>query len=314
MKNYLVTGGAGFIGSHIAEALVKRGDSVRILDNFCTGFRHNLDGFESDVEVVDGDITDQAAVKKAVEGIDCIFHQAALASVPLSVENPMQVNDACVNGTLNVLDQARQAGVQRVVYAASSAAYGNAPFASNREADLVSPLSPYAVSKLAGEHYCHAFYETYGLETVCLRYFNVFGPRQDLNSPYSAVIPLFIGALVSGEQPTVYGDGQQTRDFTYVGNVVHANLLAAKSQEAVGKSINVADGKSTSLIQLLEMLNEVLKTNVQPHFAEPRIGEVRDSLADISRARTLLGYDPPVTLQDGLQRSIAYYQSVLTTR
>ena len=314
MKNYLVTGGAGFIGSHIAEALVKRGDSVRILDNFCTGFRHNLDGFESDVEVVDGDITDQAAVKKAVEGIDCIFHQAALASVPLSVENPMQVNDACVNGTLNVLDQARQAGVQRVVYAASSAAYGNAPFASNREADLVSPLSPYAVSKLAGEHYCHAFYETYGLETVCLRYFNVFGPRQYLNSPYSAVIPLFIGALVSGEQPTVYGDGQQTRDFTYVGNVVHANLLAAKSQEAVGKSINVADGKSTSLIQLLEMLNEVLKTNVQPHFAEPRVGEVRDSLADISRARTLLGYDPPVTLQDGLQRSIAYYQSVLTTR
>ena len=308
MRIFLVTGGAGFIGSHIVEELANRGDQVRVLDNLSTGFRSN---FSSDIEFIEGDITDADTVAQAVEGVDCVFHQAALASVPRSVERPLDTNHACVTGTLNVLDQARRAGVRRVVYAASSSAYGDQPFSSKRENDIPSPLSPYAVAKLTGEYYCHAFFRTYGLETICIRYFNVFGPRQDPDSPYSAVIPLFISALVNGKQPTIYGDGHQTRDFTYVKNVVHGNLLAADSERGVGRTFNVANGKSTSLLQLLAMLNELLGTTIEPRFAETRKGDVRDSLADITQAREYLGYDPIVGFEKGLGESVEYYKQLV---
>ncbi|MCA9147988.1 MAG: SDR family oxidoreductase [Planctomycetales bacterium] len=310
MTRYLVTGGAGFIGSHIATALVERGDQVRVLDNLSTGFRSNLSHCGDGVELIEGDICDEALVAQAVEGVDCVFHQAALASVPRSVKQPLDTNHACVTGTLTILDQARRAGVRRVVYAASSSAYGDLPFSSKREIDLPGPLSPYAVAKLAGEYYCQAFYHTYGLETVCIRYFNVFGPRQDPNSPYSAVIPLFITALLENRRPVIFGDGEQSRDFTFVENVVHGNLLAATAPDAVGKTINVANGRTTSLLRLIELLNELLGTDVEPDFQPPRAGDVKHSLADITRAQQLLGYEPPVSFEVGLRKSIEYYRSI----
>ncbi len=314
MAKYLVTGGAGFIGSNIAEALVGRGDTVRVLDNLSTGFTHNVEPFG--VELVEGDITDASAVAKAMEGIDFVYHQAALASVPRSVKDPLATNEACVTGTVNILHEAKKAGVQRVIYAASSSAYGDQPFMSKRESDLPAPLSPYAVAKLAGEYYCHSFWETYGLETVCIRYFNVFGPRQDPGSPYSAVIPLFITALLEGRQPVIYGDGEQTRDFTFIKNVVHGNLLAAAAPAAdvAGKTFNVANGKTISLNQMLAQLNELLGTDVQPNFEDARVGDVRDSLADISGARKHLGYEPVVSFEDGLKQSIEFYKSLLVNK
>jgi UDP-glucose 4-epimerase len=309
---FLVTGGAGFIGSHIAEVLTQRGDRVRILDNLSTGHVANMDSFRKRIEFIEGDITDAAVVAKAVEGVDCIFHEAALASVPLSIERPLDCHAACATGTVTLLDAARRAGVRRVVYAASSAAYGDQPTSSKRETDLPAPLSPYAAAKLASELYCQAFYKSFGLETVAIRYFNVFGPRQDPQSPYSAVIPLFITAMLAGRQPVVYGDGRQSRDFSFVGNVVHANLLAADAPAAAGRTINAADGRSIDLLTLLELLNRLLRTNVKPTFAPPRAGDVRDSQADITLARSLLGYEPPVTFEDGLRRSIDYYRKCAT--
>lgn len=313
MAKFLVTGGAGFIGSNIAEALLKRGDQVRVLDNLSTGYTHNLDGLNA--ELIEGDITDAAAVAKAVEGVDFVYHQAALASVPRSVKDPIATNEACVTGTVNILHEAKKAGVKRVIYAASSSAYGDQPFMSKRESDLPAPLSPYAVAKLAGEYYCHAFWETYGLETVCIRYFNVFGPRQDPGSAYSAVIPLFITALLEGQQPKIYGDGEQTRDFTFIKNVVHGNLLAAEAPAAdvAGKTFNVANGKTISLNQMLSMLNELLGTDVKATFEDARVGDVRDSLADISGARKCLGYEPVVSFEEGLKQSIDFYKSMLVS-
>jgi len=308
---FLVTGGAGFIGSHIVEGLVRRGDRVRVLDNLSTGKRANLAGFGDDVDFIEGDLVDRAAVERAVAGVDCIFHEAALASVPRSVEAPLDTHAACVTGTVNLLDAARRAGVRRVVYAASSSAYGDQPTSSKRETDLPSPISPYGAAKLAAEVYCQAFAATYGLETVCIRYFNVFGPRQDPDSPYSAVIPLFITALLAGRRPTVYGDGGQSRDFTYVANVVQGNLLAADAPNASGRVINVANGRSTSLVQLLAALNRFLGTNVQPIFEPARIGDVRESLADITMARNLLAYEPEVDFEEGLRRSIDYYRTIV---
>jgi UDP-glucose 4-epimerase len=310
MPTYLVTGGAGFIGSHIAQALLARGDRVRVLDNLVTGSRANLAAIASDrLEFIEADLNDSAAVSKAVAGVDCIFHQAALASVPRSVAFPLDTNAACVTGTVNLLDQARRANVRRLVYAASSSAYGDQPYSSKRECDSPSPLSPYAAAKLAGEYYCQAFYRTYGLETVCLRYFNVFGPRQDPTSQYSAVIPLFITKLLSSVRPVVYGNGLQSRDFTYIENVVHGNLLASQAP-AAGRVINVAGGRSYTLLELLAALNEMLGTNVQPIHEPPRVGDVRDSLADITLARQLLGYEPCVGFEEGLRRSIAYYRTI----
>lgn len=310
MAIHLVTGGAGFIGSHLVEALVQEGHQVRVLDDLSTGFRGNLAQLGGQVELIEGSVADAAVVARAVDKVDCVFHQAALASVPRSVERPLDTNAACVTGTVNLLEQARRAGVRRVVNAASSSAYGDQPFSSKREVDLPDPRSPYAAAKLAGEYYCQAFYHTYGLDTVCIRYFNVFGPRQDPNSPYSAVIPRFITALLSGARPTVYGDGHQTRDFTYVGNVVHGNLLAATAQQAPGRIINVANGKSTSLLRLLEVLGKLLDVQVDPVFEPPRPGDVRDSLADITLARSLLGYEPLVDFDEGLTRSIDYYKQL----
>jgi UDP-glucose 4-epimerase len=310
-RQFLVTGGAGFIGSHIAEALVRRGDRVRIFDNLCTGSKKNFADFADGVEFIQGDLVDAAAVKAAVQGVDCIYHQAALASVPRSVEAPLDTHAACVTGTVNLLDAARRSGVRRVVYAASSSAYGDQPTSSKRETDLPAPISPYGAAKLAAEIYCQAFTHTYGLETVCIRYFNVFGPRQDPDSPYSAVIPLFITALLAGRRPVVYGDGGQSRDFTYIANVVKGNLLAADAPAASGQVINVANGRQTSLLQLLAALNRFLGTDVQPIHEPARTGDVRESLADISKARRLLGYESEVDFEEGLRRSIDYYRTIV---
>ena len=310
MTTYLVTGGAGFIGSNIAEALVRRGDRVRILDNLSTGRVENLAGFRSEVEFVAGDLSDASLVRAALQGVDVVYHQAALASVPLSVERPLDTNLACVTGTLQLLDLARRASVRRLIYAASSSLYGDQPTSAKRETDAPDPLSPYAVAKLSGEYYCRAFHHTYGLETVCLRYFNVFGPRQDPDSPYSAVIPLFIAAMLEGRQPTVFGDGKQSRDFTFVENVVHGNLLAADAEGIAGMSFNLADGQSTDLLTLIRMLNEMLGLSIGVSHQPPRAGDVRESMADISSARRLLGYEPQVTFEEGLQRSIEYYRAI----
>jgi UDP-glucose 4-epimerase len=305
-----VTGGAGFIGSHIAEALVKRGDRVRVLDNLSTGRLSNLEGFRDRIEFIEGDLLDARLVARAVEGIECVFHEAALASVPRSIERPLDTHAACVTGTMNLLDAARRAGVRRVVYAGSSSAYGDQPTSSKRETDMPLPISPYAAAKLASEHYCHAFTATYGLETVVLRYFNVFGPRQDPDSPYSAVIPRFITAMLSGGQPVIYGDGLQSRDFSYVANAVHGNLLAADAPNVAGRVFNIANGRSTDLLTLVGLLNRALGLAVQPRHEPPRVGDVRESLADITLARQHLGYEPAVEFEEGLRRSIAYYRSL----
>jgi UDP-N-acetylglucosamine/UDP-N-acetyl-alpha-D-glucosaminouronate 4-epimerase len=312
MRTFLVTGGAGFIGSHIAEALVARGDRVRVLDNLSTGRPGNLEHLGKKIEFIEGDVTDVGQVAKAVAGVDCVFHQAALASVPRSVEQPMDTNAACVTGTLVVLDQARRAKVRRVVYAASSSAYGDLPSSPKRETDLPLPISPYGAAKLAGEMYCRVFMTTYGFETVALRYFNVFGPRQDPTSQYSAVIPLFITALLAGRRPTIYGDGGQSRDFTYVDNVVAGNLLAADApaDKVAGQMMNVANGHSTSLLELLAALNDLLGTKIEPVHAPARVGDVRESLADITQARQRLGYEPQIDFDEGLRRSVDYYKSV----
>lgn len=314
MRTFLVTGGAGFIGSHIAEALVARGDRVRVLDNLSTGYRENLASLGDRVEFLEGDLVDPAIVGKAVQGVECIFHQAALASVPRSVEAPLDTNAACVTGTVTLLDAARRAGVRRVVYAGSSSAYGDQPNSSKRETDCPAPISPYGAAKLAAEYYCQAFASTYGLETVTIRYFNVFGPRQDPASPYSAVIPLFITAILAGRSPVIFGDGQQSRDFTYVANVVHANLLAADAPGVSGRVLNVANGRTITLLELLAALNRLLGTEVRAEHAPPRPGDIRESMADITLARQFLGYEPQVSFEEGLRRSIEYYRTLAARR
>jgi len=311
MAKALVTGGAGFIGSHIVDALLERDDQVVVLDNLSTGKRDNLPLNHPKLTFVEGSVTDPGAVSAAMWGVDTVFHQAALASVPLSVERPLDTHMHCATGTLNVLNEARKRGVRRVVYAASSSAYGDLPGLAKRETDLPAPLSPYAVAKLTGEHYCQAFYHTYGLETVGLRYFNVFGPRQDPDSPYSAVIPIFITLLLGGRPPVIFGDGQQSRDFTFVQNIVRANLNAATATGVAGKSINVANGKSTSLLVLIKLLNEMLGTDIAPEHQPPRAGDVRDSMADNTLAQRLLGYEVEVDFEEGLRRSISYYQQLV---
>lgn len=309
MRTFLVTGGAGFIGSHIATALVERGDRVRVFDNLSTGHRSNLDHLGPRVELIEGDLTDAIAVRQAVQGVECVFHEAALASVPRSVEAPLDTNAACVTGTVTLLDAARRAGVRRLVYAGSSSAYGDQPSSPKRESDSPAPISPYGAAKLAAEYYCRAFTATYGFETVTLRYFNVFGPRQDPNSPYSAVIPLFITALLAGKKPILYGDGGQSRDFTFVDNVVHGNLLAADAPGIAGRVLNVANGRSTSLLELLRQLGALLGTKIEPDYQPPRAGDIRESLADITEARRLLRYEPQVSFENGLTRSIEYYRA-----
>jgi nucleoside-diphosphate-sugar epimerase len=308
MANYLVTGGAGFIGSHLAEELVRRGERVRVVDSLITGKRHNLSHLP-DVDFQQGDLADFDVARRAVAGMDYVLHQAAIPSVPRSVQDPITSNRANIDASLNVLVAARDAGVKRVVYAGSSSAYGNTPTLPKVETMPTAPLSPYALQKLVAEQYCQMFTELYGLETVTIRYFNVFGPRQDPSSPYSGVISLFISALCEGRQPKIYGDGEQTRDFTYVANVVDGVLKACHAPQASGEVINVATGGRISLNQLFRTVRDLVGGSVEPIYEDVRAGDVRDSQADISKARRLLGYEPVVRFEDGLEKTVSWYRS-----
>jgi UDP-glucose 4-epimerase len=316
MANYLVTGGAGFIGSNLVHALLSRGDKVRVLDNFSTGKRENLDfpdvphDLGANLEVLDGNIADPSICNKATEGIEYVLHQAAIPSVPRSVALPLESNSANIDGTLNLLVAARDAGVKRLIFASSSSVYGNAPGYPRKETISPDPLSPYAVQKLTAEHYLRVFYELYGLETVSLRYFNVFGPHQDPHSDYAAVIPLFIKAFLTGTQPTVFGDGEQSRDFTYVDNVVYGNLLAVEAQDAPGKIMNLACGGQLTLNQLLGLLRKITGSDAEAVYSEPRPGDVRHSWADITLSEQILNYKTQVPLEEGLRRAVDYFGAV----
>ena len=305
MSSYLVTGGAGFIGSHLAEELIRRGHRVRVADSLVTGKRANLDVIAA-AEFLEGDLADAAFAEQACAGMDFVLHQAAIPSVPRSVDDPVTSNRANITATLNVLVGARKAGVKRLVYAGSSSAYGDTPTLPKHEDMAVSPKSPYALQKLVGEQYCRLFTELYGFETVTTRYFNVFGPRQDPGSPYSGVISLFATALPAGHQPIIYGDGEQTRDFTYVANVVDGVLKACEAPKAAGQVINVATGLRISLNELLRTLNRIVGTNLAPIYKGARAGDVRDSQADISKAKALLGYTPTVNLEEGLRLTLEW--------
>ncbi len=310
MALYLVTGGAGFIGSNIVHELLARGERVRVMDNFSTGRRSNLSGVLKDIELFPGDLRDLNACYCAVRGVDYILHHGAIPSVQRSVDDPATTNDANITGTLNILIAARGTQVKRLVYASSSAIYGDSPSLPKHEDLPPNPKSPYAVSKLAAEYYCRTFTEIYGLETVSLRYFNVFGPWQDPTSHYAAVIPLFIKAMLAGRQPVIYGDGLQSRDFTYVANNVQANLLAATADGVAGEVFNIACGKRYNLLELVAALNDILGTDIEPTFAPPRPGDVTHSLADISRAQDRLGYSVTVDFRTGLEKTVDWYRKV----
>jgi len=312
MAHYLVTGGAGFIGSHLAEELVRRGETVRVVDDLSTGKRENIAQIPG-IEFMEGDLADIGVAQRATKGIDFVLHQAAIPSVPRSVQDPVTSNRANVDGSLNLLVAARDAGVQRVVYAGSSSAYGNTPTLPKAETMETAPLSPYALQKLVAEQYCQMFTRLYGLSTVTIRYFNVFGPRQDPSSPYSGVISLFISALCDGRQPTIYGDGEQTRDFTYVANVVDGVLRACTAKDASGEVVNVATGGRISLNMLFTSVRDLVGANVEPLYADSRAGDVRDSQADITKAKRLLGYEPSVSFADGLARTVEWYRSSRVT-
>jgi UDP-glucose 4-epimerase len=309
MPRWLVTGGAGFIGSHLAHALLDRGEAVRVADDLSTGRQANLDVLGGRAEVLAGDLADLGFAREAVAGIDLVLHQAAIPSVPRSVADPITCHRANVDATLALLVAARDAGVRRVVYAASSSAYGDAPELPKRETMTPRPLSPYALQKLVGEQYMQLFTQLYGLDTVSIRYFNVFGPRQDPSSPYSGVIALFVTRLLAGLPPIITGDGGQTRDFTYVDNVVNGVLRAASAPDAAGQVINVATGRQVSINQLVSSLQQLLGTSIAPEHAAARPGDVRDSLADISLARRILGYEPTVGFEEGLRRTVDWYRS-----
>jgi nucleoside-diphosphate-sugar epimerase len=303
----LVTGGAGFIGSHLVERLLQEGYEVRVLDNFSTGRRENILDL-ADVEIVEGDLQSYERAHTAVRDCEAVFHQAALPSVPRSIQDPLTTNAANVIGTLNVLLSARDSGVRRVVFASSSSVYGANPTLPKSEDLPLAPISPYAVSKIAGEGYCRSFWEVYGLETVALRYFNVFGPRQDPRSQYSAVIPKFVISFLAGEQPTVYGDGDQTRDFTYVGNVVDGTVRALRVEEAAGKTFNIACGEQISINRLLDELRRLSGLDIQARYLDSRPGEVTHSHADVSRAESELGYRPEIAFDEGLKLTIAHHE------
>jgi UDP-glucose 4-epimerase len=307
-RAYLVTGGAGFIGSHISERLVREGHAVRVLDDLSSGKEENLASFRSDVELIRGDIRDADVVKRATKGVDIVFHEAALGSVPRSVADPLTTHEVNMTGTLNVFLAARDAGVKRVVYASSSSVYGETPVLPKREDMMVQPLSPYALSKLAGELYSSVFNQIYGFEIVSLRYFNIFGPRQDPESQYAAVVPRFITALLNGRSPIVYGDGLQSRDFTYVDNVVNANLLASEADGIGGRAFNVACGGRYTLLDLLARLKEILRSDINPVHEAARAGDVRDSQASIEAAEHGFGYRVSVDFDEGVRRTVDWYR------
>ena len=305
MASYLVTGGAGFIGSHLTEELVRRGHRVRVVDNLATGHRRNLDHI-SGIDFLEGDLADPAVARRAADGMEYVLHQAAIPSVPKSVKDPETSNTANITASLNILVAARDAGVKRLVYAGSSSVYGDTPTLPKREDMPTKPLSPYALQKLVAEQYCQMFTRLYGFETVTTRYFNVFGPRQDPGSPYSGVISLFSTAILSGRQPVIYGDGEQTRDFTYVANVVDGVLRACEAPRAAGEVMNVAVGGRISLNELLRQMNAICGTSLKAIYQEPRVGDVRDSQADIAKARELLGFAPTVSFEEGLRRTLEW--------
>ncbi|MGF1582548.1 MAG: SDR family oxidoreductase [Gemmataceae bacterium] len=311
MGKALVTGGAGFIGSHLVEGLLAAGDEVRVLDDLSTGKVENLEGVRDRIEFVQGTITSRETVEESVQGCEVVYHLGAVPSVARSVEDPIGSHEACATGLIYVLDAARRNGVRRVVYAASSSAYGDTPGAVRTEDDPLLPLSPYAAAKLAGEHYCRCFTKVYGLETARVRFFNIFGPRQDASNPYSGVIAIFIGLMTQGKTPRVDGDGLQSRDFTYVGNAVQALMKAADSKDAVGEVYNIGTGGSTSILDLVHTLNDILGTNIEPTFGPPRPGDVRHSQADITRTRRDLGYEPNVDFAEGLRRTVEAYKQEL---
>ena len=313
MAHYLVTGGAGFIGSHLCEELVRRGERVRVVDSLITGKRQNLAHLPQ-VEFMEGDLADIDVARRAVQGIDYVLHQAAIPSVPRSVEDPLTSNRANIDASVNILVAARDAKVRRLVYAGSSSAYGNAAVMPKVETMPTAPLSPYALQKLVAEQYCQMFTTLYGFETVTIRYFNVFGPRQDPSSPYSGVISLFISALCDGRRPTIYGDGEQTRDFTYVANVVDGVLRACHAPAASGEVINVATAGRISLNQLFAIVKREVGSSLEPNYSDPRAGDVRDSQADISKAQRLLGYTPIVSFEEGLGRTVKWYRESVVSK
>lgn len=308
MTRYLVTGGAGFIGSNITRRLLDEGHEVTVLDNFSSGHRRNLAGLSERFTLVEGSICSKEDLKRAMEGAEYVIHQAAIPSVSRSVQDPFPTNEANVTGTLRLLWEAHHAGVKRVVQASSSSVYGETPVLPKVETMVPAPISPYAVSKMTAESYGKAFSHTFGLEVVALRYFNVFGPRQDPGSKYSAVIPKFIAQMMAGQSPTVHGDGLQSRDFSYIDNVIEANLKACTAPGAAGLAFNIACHERTNLLQLVEVLNEILGTDLSPELGEPRPGDIKHSLADISLAREVLGYDPRVDFAEGIRRTVAWYR------
>lgn len=306
---FLVTGGAGFIGSNIVSVLVEKGYEVKVLDNFSSGKRENLKGFENDIELIEGDIRSYHIVQESLKDVDIVLHQAALPSVPRSIKDPITSNEVNINGTLNILEASVAAKVRRVIYASSSSVYGDNPQLPKHESMMTNPLSPYAVSKLSGEKYCSVFSRIYGIETIALRYFNVFGPRQDPSSQYSAVIPKFIKAINNNEQPVIYGDGEQSRDFTYVKNVVDANILASISDCDSGIAMNCASSGQITLNELVGHINKILGKNISPVFEEPRAGDIKHSFADIHLAKTKINYTPSVSFEEGLKLTIESYLS-----
>jgi nucleoside-diphosphate-sugar epimerase len=311
MEKFLVTGGAGFIGSNICRRLVSEGCFVRVVDNLLTGKKSNLADVIDKIEFIQADMGDSEVAQSAVKDIDVVLHQGALPSVPVSVENPAATHQHCINATFTLLLNARDAGVKRFVYAASSSAYGDSPTSPKVETMPTNPLSPYAVAKLTGEYYCSVFYNIYGLETVSLRYFNVFGPQQDPASQYAAAIPAFVTAILKDEPPTIYGDGEQSRDFTYIDNVVDANLLAARANQTKGEVINIACGQAVTVNEIIDMINKLLGKNVKPKYTDPRPGDVKHSLADITAAKNLIGFKPIIQFENGLQEAIDWYRDNL---
>ncbi len=311
MTMFLVTGGAGFIGSHLVHRLVADGQKVRVLDNFSTGKRANLAGVMDRIEVIEGDLRRYEDCLLACKGVEVIFHEGALPSVPKSVADPRSSHDANINGTFNILMAARECGCRRVIYAASSSAYGDQPESPKRESMRPAPLSPYAVNKLVGEYYLKVFHECYGLETLSLRYFNVFGPRQDPKSQYAAAIPAFVTAILNDQPPTIYGDGEQTRDFTFIDNVVHGNMLAAKAPKLGGEVVNLACAESVTVNRTIRLINELLGKDVKPIYTDVRPGDVKHSLADVTLARKIIGFEPVVTFDEGLRRAIEWYRENL---
>jgi UDP-glucose 4-epimerase len=311
MEKFLVTGGAGFIGSNICKRLVSQGCFVRVVDNLSTGKKSNLADVIDKIEFIQADMGDSEVAQSAVNDIDVVLHQGALPSVPVSVDNPAATHQHCVNATFTLLLAARDAGIKRFVYAASSSAYGDAPTSPKVETMPASPLSPYAVAKLTGEYYCSVFYNIYGLQTVSLRYFNVFGPQQDPASQYAAAIPAFVMAILKDEPPTIYGDGEQSRDFTYIDNVVDANLLAARASQTKGEVINIACGQAVTVNEIIDIINNLLGKSVKPTYTPPRPGDVKHSLADITAAQNLINFKPSVPFHEGLQKAIDWYRDNL---